>query len=329
MDFRYSVQDPMHGEFWLAHCGALLDVEPMGEALVRGMCHDIEDPTFDATAAATNPRARFRPVHRPPRVPSDRNPHCHWTVRIDERNSPTPPSPLCTQIARTHAARLELDPIDPGEEGLSSYVGPLVSDVDFGAFSHSALVRIADEVCVQHHLLNLAYLRCLDGLDGVTAQRRHEIAVKQLTGIAGLTAERLGRALGGEPTAATAMRLLQVHPLFNPARYVRAVFGDGTVRVRRSAAHEDGAWISLCGPRQPQPLSAIVQAVDSRLDVRVEGTDDDWLATVVLRAEPAPERPEVQLTRFSGGARFAFVPRTSVPLPMAVGPKPSSRGPIA
>lgn len=50
MDFRYAVSDPWHGEFWLDHCGALMDVEPMGEDYVRSMCHDIEDPTFDATS---------------------------------------------------------------------------------------------------------------------------------------------------------------------------------------------------------------------------------------------------------------------------------------
>ena len=54
MDFRYTVHDRWHGEFHLDHCGALLDLEPMGEDYVRGMCHDIEDPTFDATAVATN-----------------------------------------------------------------------------------------------------------------------------------------------------------------------------------------------------------------------------------------------------------------------------------
>ena len=80
MDFRYTVHDRRHGEFHLDHCGALMDVEPMGPDFVRGMCHDIEDPTFDATAVATNPRAQVRPVHRPPRTPADRTPHCRWTV---------------------------------------------------------------------------------------------------------------------------------------------------------------------------------------------------------------------------------------------------------
>jgi hypothetical protein len=86
MDFRFQVDGRNRGEFWLDSCGALLDAEPLGDEFVLAMCHDIEDPTFDATAAAVNPRARVRPIHRPPRQPAERHPHCHWTVTID----PTP-----------------------------------------------------------------------------------------------------------------------------------------------------------------------------------------------------------------------------------------------
>jgi len=93
MDFRCRVEDGDHGEFWLAHCGALLDVEPLGDDYVHGMCHAIEDPTFDATAGATNPRAQVRPIHRPPRVPADQVPHCRWTVEIDPAFDPVYPHP--------------------------------------------------------------------------------------------------------------------------------------------------------------------------------------------------------------------------------------------
>src|SRR5205823_12983970 len=98
LDFRFELRDRDHGEFWLAHCGALLDVEPMGEQFVHGMCHDIEDPTFDATAGATNPYAQVRPIHRPPRVPSDRTPHCHWRVTIDETGVPVEPHPTAQVV---------------------------------------------------------------------------------------------------------------------------------------------------------------------------------------------------------------------------------------
>ena len=123
MDFRYTVHDRWHGEFHLDHCGALLDVEPMGEDYVHGMCHDIEDPTFDATALATNRKAQVRPIHRPPRTPSDRHPHCAWTVIIDESYPEVPFIPAMDIVAASRAHHTELDPIDPNDEGMADYSG--------------------------------------------------------------------------------------------------------------------------------------------------------------------------------------------------------------
>src|SRR3954454_22406228 len=115
MSVQYQVNDPLHGEFWLDHCGALLNVEPHGTERVVGMCHTIEDPTFDATAYATNPRARIRPIHRPPRVPADRAPHCHWTIEIDPANDPVGPAGLTQQIAALPLASVAITPREPGE----------------------------------------------------------------------------------------------------------------------------------------------------------------------------------------------------------------------
>src|SRR5688500_5331645 len=110
MDFRYTVHDERHGEFQLDHCGALMDVEPMGEEYVVGMCHDIEDPTFDATAIASHPKAQVRPIHRPPRVPADRRPHCAWTVIIDDSYPEATAIPAVEVNARSKAAGLALTP---------------------------------------------------------------------------------------------------------------------------------------------------------------------------------------------------------------------------
>lgn len=214
MDFRFRVDDREHGEFWLDHCGALLDVEPMGDDFVVAMCHDIEDPTFDATALATNPHARVRPIHRPPRRPADRKPMCAWTVTIDAAHVPPPVPPNADQIAGSAAASLALADIDSGDEGRSDYAGPLLSDLRFADFSKSALVRMADEVCLQHHLLTLGFLIALRSRLEPTAAI--ELCRKQFTGIAGLTAERLRKALnlGDDPAAlATVLRL---HPAWNP-----------------------------------------------------------------------------------------------------------------
>src|SRR5215218_3913993 len=269
MDFRYTVHDRWHGEFHLDHCGALLDVEPMGEEYVRGMCHDIEDPTFDATAVATNRRAQIRPIHRPPRVPADREPHCAWTVIIDESYPEVEDHPVLDVIRRTRAAAAELDPIDPSDAGQSDYSGALVSDFDFGAFSQSALVRMADEVCLQMHLLNLSFVLAVGKRAGTNTELATEICTKQLIGLAGIAADRIHRALHLPGGVEGAVRALQLHRLFNPAAYVSAEFGPDTVHAHRSAAHEDEAWISLVSPAEIRPLQAIVAGVDPHLDVDV------------------------------------------------------------
>ena len=239
MDFRYSVEDPWHGRFELAHCGALMDVEPMGPDYVRSMCHDIEDPTFDATAVATNPRAQVRPVHRPPRTPAGRTPHCEWTVTISD-----------VAPARRLLRRVRRAAVVPGGRRSSwtrstrrpraapTTPGRCVSDLDFAEFSHSALVRIADEVCLQMHLLFLGFRRAVSSR--LPADEAREICVKQLTGIAGVAASRFVSALSLPASASRARSACStLHPLFNPVAYVSTA---------DSPAHLDGAWISLVGP---------------------------------------------------------------------------------
>ncbi|OCB59113.1 hypothetical protein A5677_15450 [Mycobacterium malmoense] len=312
MDFRYTVHDRWHGEFQLDHCGALLDVEPMGEKYVFGMCHTIEDPTFDATAVATNPRAQVRPIHRPPRTPADRRPHCAWTVIIDESHPEAQSIPALDIVRQTRAATWELDPIDRSEEGKADYSGPLLSDFDFAGFSHSALVRMADEVCLQMHLLYLSFAIAVRARAADDAQAV-AVCTQGLTGIAGVAAERIHRALGLPGGARGVLEVLELHPLLNPAGYVRAETADRLV-VHRSPAHDDAAWIALCTPESTQPLQAIATAVDPHLEVRVSGTNTDWTAELAETDTAAPELPEVSVTKVSGGATFQFEPRRSLPL---------------
>jgi hypothetical protein len=314
MDFRFTVHDRWHGEFHLDHCGALLDVEPMGPDYVTGMCHDIEDPTFDATAVATNPRAQVRPIHRPPRSPADRHPHCAWTVSIDESNPIAHPIPALAVVAATRAANWELTPIDADDDGAADYAGPLLSDVDFGAFSHSALVRIADEVCLQMHLLNLSFGLAVRSRAGDDAGLATSIRTKQLTGIAGVAAERIRRALRLPADAVGLARVLALHPLLNPAGYVESRTDGTRLQVTPSPAHDDGAWIALCGKDSPQPLQAIAAAVDPHLRVDISGTPTAWTAEFTRADTALPDSVEVQVTKVSRGASFEFQPRRSLPL---------------
>jgi hypothetical protein len=132
--------------------------------------------------------------------------------------------------------------------------------------------------------------------------------------VAGVAADRIRRALSLSEDAAGALRVLELHPLLNPAKYVDADLTAGKLHVRPSPAHEDGSWISLCTPDAYVPLQAIVAAVNPNLDVQVEGTDTTWTASVIERSTPAKELSEVAVTKFSGGATFQFEPRRSLPL---------------
>lgn len=320
MDFRYEVTDHDHGAFVLDHCGALMDVEPLGDEYVTAMCHDIEDPTFDATAIATNRRARIRPIHRPPRTPADRTPHCAWTVTIDPGRPELPLPPDAEHVFTTRAASVELSPIDPSDtDGKTDYRGPLVHDLQFREFSTSALVRIAEEVALQHQLLSLGFQlsvrRYADGEDQV-----REIFGKQLTGISGLTAERLRRTLGLGTDPASVARVLSVHPILGPAQYTGVqvrVEGDEVVLhlPADSPAMTDGGWLDLLTADYLAPLQAMATALDPYLVVAGSAVDGGLTVRFARGTEELPESGEVAITRFSSGADFRFSDRgPSIPI---------------
>ncbi len=323
MDFRYEVHDRDHGEFRLAHCGALMDVEPMGDEMVVAMCHDIEDPTFPATACATNPRAQVEPVHRPPRSPADRSsidgfrPHCHWTVTIDPDHPAADEPPEAARLADSFAASLPLT--DPGAitdgEGRRWYDGPLEADIDLHAFAAPVLAAIDDEVCLQGHLLVLSFLASV--IERLGPEVASDLGRGQLTGIGAVAVDRLRDAFGlGDDLDAIAT-VVDLHPAFRPRSYVdlRVDRGDATLRL---ALHPCPAidetlapsWAGLlaAAPADPKPLDAIVGAVNPT--ARCQPVDPDRGAVaaweVVLTDTAADEPTEVTLTRFSTGATFRF-----------------------
>ncbi|KAF0844860.1 hypothetical protein FNL39_11092 [Nocardia caishijiensis] len=321
LDFRFRVDDHDHGEFWLDHCGALADVEPLGDQFVRAMCHDIEDPTFDATALATNPHAQVRPIHRPPRAPADRTPVCAWRVSIDPANEPPPIPRNAGLIAGSAAATVALSPIDPGDDGAADYRGPLLSDLRFADFSRSALIRIAEEVALQQHLLVAGFLVALR--ERVDAERAAEIGRKQFAGVAGVASGRIASALGLSGDLESLARVFDLHPALNPRQYVgRRIETSSTavtlVLERGCGAITDGVWPALLDPDHLAPLDALVGGVDPHYTCRTSKVTESELVVDVVRAdEPAAEAVEVALTRISTGAAFAFVDR-GIPLPLTV-----------
>ncbi len=327
MDFRYVVTDHDHGEFWLDHCGALMDVEPMGPDYVQAMCHDIEDPTFDATATATNSRAQVRPIHRPPRVPADRAPHCQWTVTINDAHPALPVPDEAKLIATTRAALLALAPIDPDDSGRHEYTGPLVADLDFADWSASALRRITDEVCLQGHLLVLSFLAATAAR---TARPEDAVAIgrHQFTGVAGVAAERFRDALDLPPTLHGAATLLRLHPGLQPYEYVRCDVDLGdrlVVRLARdTGATVDGAWPSMLSAEHLEPLDAMVRTIDDHFRCEPVSDDADGLVVEVVRGATAvPVSDDVFLTRFSTGATHVFEDR-GTPVELRTGGRPTS-----
>ncbi len=317
LDFRYTVDDATHGAFHLDHCGALMDVEPMGEDFVVAMCHDIEDPTFDATACASNPRAQVRPVHRPPRTPADRHPHCAWTVEIPDDAPELSEVEMTALVRGTRAAQLPLPEIrsfdGPDGDGRTDYAGDLVDRIQLEEFSKGALLAIIDEVCLQQHLLSTSFMLAVERRAGTEAAV--EVGDHQLTGIAGLTAERFRRALGLGSSAADVAQVLELHPLLRPRGYVGAsvaLDGDAvTVSIARSPALEEQAletWVGLLLDGHDRALDAIVHAVDGRAACRAVEPVDGAVATwrVEVGGAPLPEQPEVGVARFSTGADFRF-----------------------
>ncbi|MGH2784426.1 MAG: hypothetical protein ACRDJ1_04140 [Actinomycetota bacterium] len=315
MDFRFVVHDAHHGEFTLASCGALMDVEPLGEEYVVTMCHDIEDPTFDATASATNPRARMRPVHRPPRVPADRLPHCGWTVTIEPDAEPLAEPEGARWLGTSRAARLELttpaEVPDPG--GDTDYAGAMDPDLKLERFSQPTLVRILDELALQGHLIARAYMRAVEKRsDTATALR---LGMHQATGIAGLTAKRLARHLGTHDIAT----VLQLHPMFHPRAYVDVrAWGEDetTIALSPCAALSEGdelTWPSLLARGEAGPIAAAVRAIDPRAALdQIDpppGALLAWRAHVDEQGEPFAEANEVTVASFSTGAGFRFEDR--------------------
>jgi hypothetical protein len=325
MDFRCRVDDADHGEFWLAHCGALMDVEPMGEEYVQGMCHAIEDPTFDATAVATNPRAQVRPVHRPPRRPADREPHCHWTVEIVADAEPVVahPNVAIVEGAKVASIGLRMPDADAEPGGWSDYSGEFDPDFELEDLSHSALVITLQEIAVQSHLLFRGFLLAVSQHYGDAEAA--SINPQVFTGLAGLTAQRLRDALAiDRDDAAAIAKVLQVHPVFFPRTYVDLsveVVDDDRVRfaIGPCPALDEGddlTWFAQLGSQADRALDAIVQAVNPRASchsVSLQGSERfAYEAVIDPTATPASEAPEIGLAKISTGATVTFTPRRPV-----------------
>ena len=281
------------------------------------MCHHIEDPTFDGTALATNPRARIRPIHRPPRVPSDREPHCHWTITIDPENEPIGPADHTLRVADLPLASVPNErPADAEPGGKPDYRGPFDPAFRLADLSHGALVAVAGEFQEQVHLLtSSAELSLADRLDRETAR---EIMASQWVGAAWVASERLADALGLDGGGVDALAtMLALHPALPPG-FERTVDVDadaGRVSLEMTPLvgglldPDNPGWLGLLARAERGGIEAMAHAVDRRAqlaDVAVSETNVVIELAIDESAEPVPEPPELAFMRLSGTVSWVF-----------------------
>jgi hypothetical protein len=320
MDFQFRLDSPESGEFWLPHCGALLDVEPFGEKRVTAMCHAIEDPTFDATAAATNPCMKMRAIHRPPRNPGGRYPHCRWRVFIDDEATPYEQHPNLPIMAETLIAKIPIElpegDLEPG--GWADYSGEFDPGFQLEDLSHRALLVVCQEAAVQAHLLARSFLLNVDQRHGPDAAR--ELGRAQWIGAAGVAAYRLKRSLGIDETIESIATIFALHPHFQPRTYVDfsvRLTGGGTARIEIGDCPaleeaDDHSWFGGLASGSSAVIEAIASIVNPKARCRSVDTDTArfaWEVSIDPNAEPLGEPVEMKLARYSRGVDFELMQR--------------------
>ena len=315
MDVQFELKPDGSAEFWLNHCGALMDVEKRGESAVVMMCHRIEDPTFDATAFATNPRARIRPLHRPPRRPSDRAPHCHWTIEIDPANEPVAPVAQTAAVADLPLARAANEREPEGDPcGCIDYAGAFDPAFRLGDLSTAALAAVAREFQIQTHLLASSAELALGARFG--SGKAREILGQQWIAVAWVAGQRLARALGRtEGGAAAVADVLRLHAALPPGFRRTAEIRADRVRLGLEAASRDlldpeqPGWIGLLLRGTGRGIEAAAQAVDPRARLEALAVRDGCV-TLELSLDPArapAEAPkETAFMRLSTATAWVF-----------------------
>jgi hypothetical protein len=315
MNVGYAVQDARHATFWLNHCGALVDTEPMGEGAVVRMCHHIEDPTFDATAVATNPRARIRPLHRPPRVPAGRLPHCHWTIAIDPDVEPVVESGFARQMRATALAALPNEmPADREPGGWRDYRGAFDPEFRLDRLSHGALVAALREFQVQMHLLVASTeLVVAARLDRAFAR---DALSRQWAAVAWIVSERLRSWRGGRTRGLEGLaELIALHPALPPLSQVDAeIRGDSRIELRVTPPPslldpDEPGWAGLFASGDSRGIEALVQGFDPRARVAAIGASSDTRAFAIdVDPTTAPAQPPAssEIIRMSGAVGFQF-----------------------
>jgi hypothetical protein len=265
---------------------------------------------------------KMRPIHRPPRSPAGRYPHCRWSVFIDDEATPYEQHANLALNRQSKIADIAIEVPDANGEpgGWPDYSGPFDPGFQLEDLSHRALVVVNQEAAVQTHLLVRAYMRCIAqrfGDDDATHLGR-----RQWTGSAALGAHRLRRALAIEGDGIDAIaKVFQLHPHFWPRSYVDfrvELSGPRAARISIGdcPALREGdpySWFATLAGAACPALDAIAGAVNphARCHPAPERKDAAlaWDVVVDPGSEPQAEPVELGLARISRGADFELMQR--------------------
>ena len=285
----------------------------MGPDYVRSMCHDIEDPTFDATAVATNPRAQVRPVHRPPRTTADqrpdRSPHCAWTVVIDESHEPVGFSEGCLDAAVVPRRLAGAGPDRPVLARPLRLLRPagvrprLRGVLPLGAGPDRRRGVPADAPALPR--LPAGRLRAPARRRGARDLREAADRDRRGGGLAAAPRSRSDRRPRRRPPGAGAA------PAVEPRRPTSRSTGGRWPRPRPTRTAPGSRWSAR---RRCVRCRRSSQAVDPHLDVVVSGSPTAGRSRSSYAPEPRRRSSEVAVTRISTGAAFTFEPRRSFPI---------------
>jgi hypothetical protein len=188
----------------------------------------MEDPTFDATVMAVNPRMRCRPVYRPPYGEVPTGGPCRWRVAVEYDIGMVEDNPVLGIVRKSLAADFTFSGIitnadtATNTQGMQDYSGVFKRDFVLEDLAHNVLARQCMEFSLDVHLLNRA---CYTSV----AERWGEeelvpMALEQWRSMAPVTVHRLRKMfnLTGD-SMSSVLKILQLNP-FLPREYLKLGF---------------------------------------------------------------------------------------------------------
>ena len=289
----------------------------MGEDYVRGHVPRHRGPDVRRHRGGHQPQAQVRPIHRPPRTPADRHPHC--AVDGDHRRvvpgGAVHPARMDV-VAASRAHSCELDPIDPNDEGAWPTTRDRCCPTSTSARSRTRRWSGSPTRCVCRCTCWCSPSRSpcekragerhgAGAVDPDQAADRHRRRRRRANPQGAQTAWRRQGCAAGARTA----------PAAEPGAYVSADVDPDFVHVRRSPAYEDGSWITLVSPGGGQAAAGHRARRSTRTCAPRSPAPSP--TGPCASSKPTPRQRnwrEVEVTEFSGGASWVFEDRKSLPL---------------